>query len=133
MPAKKRTPLSKQRNHPHDPAVYALLQHLVADLPGVQEGLSYGTPAFKVGKQLFARLHQDGESLVVKLDLLKREVLLHAAPEVFYLTDHYLNYPYILVRLAKASPAQLREILEQAWRLVAPAKLIEAFEQGKKA
>jgi hypothetical protein len=126
-------PKRSPRNRPHDPAVYALLRHLALTLPGVEEGMSYGTPAFKVGKQLFARLHQDGESLVLKIDLLKREILLQAAPETFYLTDHYLNYPYILVRLAQIKPEALRELLEQAWRLVASARLIETFEQNQRS
>jgi hypothetical protein len=37
-------------------------------LPGVEEGTSYGTPAFKVRGKLFVRLHQSGDSLVVRID-----------------------------------------------------------------
>lgn len=128
MPAKKHIPKSGSTKRPPDAAQVALVRETAMRLPGVEEGTSYGTPAFKIGKELFARLHQDGESLVVKMDLLKREILLHAAPEVFYLTDHYLNYPYILVRLAKVQPEVLRDVLEQAWRLVAPASLVQAVE-----
>ena len=84
---------------------------------GRVEGTSYGTPAFKVGKNLFVRQHQDGESLVVKIDHDQRSMRMKADPETFYITDHYLNYPWILVRLAKVEREDLRELLGDAWQL----------------
>jgi hypothetical protein len=98
-------------------------------LPEVEEGTSYGTPAFRVGGKvkgkLIARLREDGDSLVVKIDLLKRDILLNAEPETFYTTDHYRDYPYVLVRLSQVRREVLRDLLEQAWRLEAPARLVK--------
>jgi hypothetical protein len=111
------------------PGAHALVRELALTFPGVVEGFSYGTPAFKVGKVLIARLHQDGESLVLKVDPRVRESLIQSAPETLYLTDHYLNYPYVLVRLPGVQPALLRDWLEQAWRLVASPGAIAAYEQ----
>ena len=74
---------------------------LARELPGAEESTSYGTPAFKVKGKLFARFHQDGESLVVSVDFDEREEMMQADPEKFYITDHYRNYPWILVRLSK--------------------------------
>ena len=45
---------------------------IAVGLPRTIEGVSYGTPAFRVSKSLFVRLHQDGESLVVKIDADQR-------------------------------------------------------------
>jgi hypothetical protein len=90
------------------------------------EGTSYGTPAFKVGGKLLARLREDGESLVIRIGFLERDVQMRADPETFYITDHYLNYPAMLVRLPRVGAAKLRELLEQAWRLVAPKRLVQA-------
>jgi len=84
-------------------------------LDGVTEAPSYGTPGFKVRGKLFARLHQDGESLVVRVDLMERELAMGANPDVFFLTDHYVGYPWMLLRLARVSPAVLRQTLRQAW------------------
>ena len=80
---------------------------LARELPGAEESTSYGTPAFKVKGKLFARFHQDGESLVVSVDFDEREEMMKADPEKFYITDHYRNYPWILVRLSKARPDEL--------------------------
>ena len=88
-------------------------------LPGAEESTSYRTPAFKVKGKLFARQHQDGESLVIAVDFAAREEMMNAAPEKFYITDHYLNYPYMLVRMSKVNADELRDLLMGAWRRVA--------------
>jgi hypothetical protein len=104
---------------------------LALALPKAEEGTSYGTPAFKVGGTLFARLHQDGESLVVKIDPGERAMRMKADPETFYITDHYLNYPWILVRISSVDAADLRDLLEEAWRLSAPRRLVSDFDKER--
>jgi hypothetical protein len=91
------------------------VRELALALLDVSEAPSYGTPGFRVGKKLFARLHQDGESLVVRVDLYERELLLKANPKVFFLTDHYVGYPWVLLRLAAVGPALLKKTLQQAY------------------
>ena len=95
-------------------------------LRGVTESTSYGTPALKVGGKLFARLKEDGETLVLRMDFVNRDLLLRAEPDLFFLTDHYLNYPWILLRLTRVTSKRLAELLEDAWRLVTPRPLLEA-------
>lgn len=93
---------------------------LALALEGTEEGTSYGTPAFRVGGKMFARLHQDGETLVVKVDLDARPALIEARPDAFFITEHYLGYPMMLVRLAVVKRAELARVLEDAWRMCAP-------------
>jgi hypothetical protein len=85
-------------------------------LPGVEEATSYGTPAFRVRRKLLARLHQDGDALVVRADFDAREALLRAKPKAFFVTDHYLAHPWVLVRLAAVSRSDLSDVLTEAWR-----------------
>ena len=99
-------------------------------LPGVVEGTSYGTPAFRVNKGFICRFHQDGKSLVVPLDMDDREIVMRVDPESFYITDHYRSYPYVLARLATVDRDALRDLLEEAWRQQAPKRLIEELESG---
>jgi hypothetical protein len=94
-------------------------------LPGVIESTSYGTPALKVDGKLLARLKEDGETLVLRMDFVNRDLLLRAEPDLFFLTDHYLNYPSILIRLNQVTRRRIAELLEDAWRLVAPRRLLE--------
>lgn len=93
------------------------VRRLVSSLKGVEEGTSYGTPAFKIGGKLIARLKEDGESLVVGTTFEEREEMMAAEPETYYITDHYLKYPWVLVRLSRVSPDALRDLLNRALRL----------------
>jgi hypothetical protein len=116
--------MAKRKTTPRQtgPAVFQIARKLALALPEVEESTSYGTPAFKVRGKLFARLHQDGESLVVRIDQRERVMRMQADPVTYYITDHYINYPWILVRLASVSRDDLGELLKEAWKLVAPPK-----------
>jgi hypothetical protein len=105
---------------------YADVCAIALELPEVEEGTSYGTPALKVRGKLLARLKEDGETLVLRTTLADRAQLLSAAPDLFYLTDHYIKHSWILVRLTHIDRPFLRELLGEAWRLSAPATLVKA-------
>lgn len=92
-------------------------------LPGVEEGTSYGTPALKVRGKLFIRLKEDGETIVVRTDSFERDHLLRTSPGTFFITDHYRDYPWVLVRLGNVEDGQLRDLVESAWRRTAPKRL----------
>jgi hypothetical protein len=86
-------------------------------LQNVEEGTSYGTAAFKTGGKLLARLKEDGDSLVVGTTFEERDEMLAADPETYYITDHYLKYPWVLVRLSRVSSDAMRDLLGRALRL----------------
>ena len=87
-----------------------------------QESTSYGTPAFKVGGVLLARLREDIDSLVVRTTFEQREELMAADPETYYITDHYLEYPWVLVRLSRVHADAMRDLIRMAWRLAGSEK-----------
>ena len=107
------------------------VREIARELPGAVEGTSYGTPAFRVGKTLFVRQHQDGESLVVKIDPDERTMRMKAEPKTFFITDHYLNYPWILVRLATVARDDLRDLLEDAWRQSATRNDMASYDRER--
>jgi hypothetical protein len=72
---------------------FVTVREIAEGLPGAVEGTSYGTPAFHVGKTLFVRQHQDGESLVVRIDPDERAVRVAADPKTYSVTDHYSKLP----------------------------------------
>ncbi|MFZ0638494.1 MAG: MmcQ/YjbR family DNA-binding protein [Candidatus Acidiferrales bacterium] len=98
------------------------VRKLALSLENVEEGTSYGTAAFKIRGKLIARLKEDGESLVVGTTFEEREEMMAADPETYYITDHYLKYPWVLVRLSKVHPDALRDLLKGATRLASGAK-----------
>jgi hypothetical protein len=100
-----------------------VVRELSLALPGAEETTSYGTPAFKVHRKLFARLREEGDVLVVKVDRDERAVLIDSEPDVYFVTPHYENYGFVLVRLNAVEGNELREILTESWRLAAPKRL----------
>ena len=80
-----------------------MIRRAVRALPDVEEGTSYRTPAWRHRGRLLARLHQDGESIVLKVGNETRDHLLQADPRTFFITDHYLGYPMVLARLDRLS------------------------------
>ena len=118
-----------KRSRKTKPVTFDTVREIAQTLPGAEESTSYGTPAFKVKGKLFARQHQDGESLVVGVSFEDREEMMKAAPEKFYITDHYLNYPWMLVRLSKVRPDELKDLLIGSWRRVAPKNLSASLHQ----
>ena len=115
--------------HDHPGVTFAQLRDYARSLPGVDEGTSYGTPAFRVKGKFFLRLKEDGETLVLKTDFYERAHLVESEPETFFITDHYRTYPAVLVRLAAVRPRQLRELVLDSWRRHAPRKLAERYDR----
>jgi hypothetical protein len=94
-------------------------------LPDAAEETPRGTHSFTVRRKLFLRLMQDGETLALRTDRYERDHLLSTAPEVFFVGSQIEEHPWVFVRLSKAEPAQLRELIQDAWRRVAPRRLVD--------
>ena len=107
------------------------IREIAHALPGVVDGTSYGTSAIKVGGKLIARLHQSMDCMVLRSDLLDREILMQSAPDAFFITDHYRDYPWILVRLGVVEKSALPDLIERAWRLVASKTLVKRHENER--
>jgi hypothetical protein len=91
-------------------------------LPGVEESTMYGSPALKIRGKLLTCIptHKSAEpdSLAVSIDFDRRAECMAVAPEVYYLTDHYVTSPVVLVRLSRIHPDALRDLLGMACRFV---------------
>ncbi len=107
------------------------VRRLALRLPGTEDGASYGTPALRVRKSLLARLRDEGETLVLRVDPEERLALVHEQPEIFYVTPHYEDYPFVLVRLDLVDCDELAELVEEAWRLVAGKRAVAAYDAAR--
>jgi hypothetical protein len=91
-------------------------------LPGVEKSTAYGCPALEVHGKLLACIpaHRSAEpgSLVVCVDLNDRAELLTGAPNIYYVTDHYVPYESVLVRLSQINLDALRDLLGMAYKFV---------------
>jgi hypothetical protein len=130
---KRKVPRAKSRHAPGATALTTFddVREVALALPGVVDGTSYGTAALKVGGKLIARLHQSLDCVVLRSDLLDREILMQSAPDAFFITDHYRDYPWILVRLGVVEKSALPDLIERAWRLVASKTLVKKHDNGR--
>jgi len=113
-------------------------------MPDVDAGTTFGSPALKVHGRMFACLatHKSAEphTLVASVGFDRRAELIAADPDVYYLKEHYVNYPVVLVRLSRVHPDALRGLLGTAKRFEEsrakkrkkrPA-LLKALPQGRR-
>lgn len=91
-------------------------------LPGFEEATSYGTPSLKVKGKFLLRVREP-DVLAIACSLEEKEFLMQNAPKVYFETDHYKGWPYVLIRLPKIKDDELAHRIAVAWRLHAPKKL----------
>ncbi|QPF84470.1 MmcQ/YjbR family DNA-binding protein [Bradyrhizobium genosp. L] len=95
----------------------------------VENGSSYGTPALKVRKKMLVRLKEDGDSLVMPgVPGDEREMLVARQPKLFYFTDHYRDYPIVLIRLSKAKRGDVEPLLRRHRRTLASKKAVKDYD-----
>jgi hypothetical protein len=89
-------------------------------LPDVEATTTWGASALEVRGKMFAcvAINKSAEpnSMVVRMDIAQRDLLMEEDPATYYLTDHYVDYPCVLVRLSRISPEALRDLLLGAHR-----------------
>lgn len=97
---------------------YDDVRAIALELPDVEEGTSYGTAALKTGGKMFIRLKEDGETVVLRTDSIERDHLMRTKPKIFHITDHYRDYPWVLVRLNAVPRSLMKELVESAYKRV---------------
>ncbi len=100
---------------------------IALELPAVEIGTAYGTPALRVRGAFMGRLREDGETLAIRCDLEERPLLIDAHPGMLFVTPHYEAWPMVLVALPQADPRLVQELVEDAWVLKAPKRLATPF------
>lgn len=93
--------------------------------PGVEEGPSYGQPAYKVNGKFFTRLRkEDASAVIMEVSFDERDLLLEVEPGTFHFTAHYKDYPCVLARIDTLDPEQLKGFLERRWRKSATKAMV---------
>ena len=87
-------------------------------LPDVEESTIHGAPSLKVRGRLLTcpAIHRSAEpnTLAVRIGSAQRAELMAAEPAVYYVTDHYVDHPTVLVRLSRIHRDSLRDLLAAA-------------------
>lgn len=98
------------------------VRRLAASLPDVEESTSWGSPSLKLRGRMFACMatHSSAEpnTLVVCVSVDQRDAMIADDPGTYYLKEHYLGHPCVLVRLARIRRDALSDLLQAGWRFV---------------
>jgi hypothetical protein len=111
-------------------------RRLLLRLPNVTEGRSYGMPSFLLNGRFLARFRDDDTVLVLQLGTIgERDVLMQLDPASFFFTEHYRNYPAVLIRLADVPRSLLADVATESWRHVSvlpPARRRKPVKRRKR-
>lgn len=103
-------------------------RRLALSLPATEEQDHRGHPSFRVRDKIFATLWPTERRAVVKLSLKEQADLVGSRAAAFSL-NAWSRQGWTNVHLAHVSVEECRELIEQAWRIVAPKKLVRLREQ----
>jgi hypothetical protein len=122
MPRRPTSSAREEDGDKHRGHTFAAVEAIGGALPEVEVTTAWGQPVLKVHGKMFVCIasHKSAEpnSLVVMMDFADRDALLEDDPATYYLKDHYLNYPCVLVRLTRIRLDALRDLVVGAHRFV---------------
>ena len=105
---------------------FKTVESIVRTLPDVEVTTTWGKPTLKVGGKMFVCIasHKSAEpnTLVVRMNVADRDALIEDDPDTYYLKDHYVDYPCVLVRLSRVRADALRDLVTGAYRYINSVK-----------
>ena len=105
---------------------FDVVREMAMALPDVEESSLHGVASLKVSGRLLTcpALHRSAEpnSMMVRIDFEQRTKLMAAEPGIYYVTEHYVKHPAVLVRLGEIDRKSLRDLLRRAWHFVSSTK-----------
>ena len=106
------------------------LRQVVRSLPEAEERETWGHPTFRVRDRMFAAMSDDGQEATVKATRQEQAALVSAAPETFGIPAYVGRHGWVSIQLATVDPAEVRELIVEAWRQTAPKRLVAAYDSG---
>jgi hypothetical protein len=128
-------------------ATWSAVAKLVAALPGTVEVrskddlqswrvkdklLAWERPLRKSDLAALGKRAPSGDILAVYVpDLETKDALVTHRSEIYFTTPHFDGYSMVLLRLGKIGVKELAELLDEAWRVRAPKRLLLERQEKK--
>ena len=104
---------------------------LATELPRAYEALVRDRVKFRVGSIVFISFSRDETLMGFAFPKEEREALVESEPAKFLMPDRGdLRYNWVLVRLAAIDEQEMREIVLDAWRMVVPKRVADAYPEA---
>ena len=103
---------------------------LASTLERSYEALVRDRVKFRVGRIVYLAFSRDDSLMGFAFPKHERQALVAAEPHKFMLPKAGdMRYNWVVVRLAEIDRAEMTELVVDAWRMVVPKKVFEAYER----
>jgi hypothetical protein len=103
-------------------------RRLALAFPETEERETWGHPTFRVRDKMFMTMDTDGTSVTVKATLEAQAALVGSEPETFSVPAYVGQHGWVGVRLDRVDPEEMAELIDEAWRMTAPKRLVKGFD-----
>lgn len=103
-------------------------RRLALSFPEAREQETWDHPTFRVRDRMFMAMAADGRSVTVKATREAQAALVGSEPETFSIPAYVGHHGWVAVALHRVDPDELAELVEEAWRMTAPKRLVRAYD-----
>jgi hypothetical protein len=104
---------------------------IALSMPEAVESSHFGQPDFRVRGKIFAGLDREAARASLKLPRELQSFLIASRPLAFVpAAGAWGQHGWTHVELEHVSAGELRDLLDEAWQLIAPAKLVARHQRG---
>jgi hypothetical protein len=94
------------------PLSRAEARKIMLAIPGTDKRLWFNQPSVFIHDRFLSKVHHKEDAVTLQVGSMEmRDMMLEAEPKLFYITDHYRKFPFVLIRLKALTAKTLREIL----------------------
>ena len=106
---------------------------VMLSIQGTDERLWFNQPSVFIHDRFLAKTHHKENAVTLQVGSMEmRDMMLEAEPELFYITDHYRKFPFVLVRLSALTKTVLKEMLVGRAAQLAAMPVKKARKPAKK-
>ena len=110
---------------------------IALSLPGAEERLWFNQPSVFIHDRFLTKVHHKEDAILLAVSSMEmREMMLEAEPRLFYITDHYRSFLFVLARLSALNKTMLKEMLAgraaQLAQMPAPKRPVKKKKKAAK-
>lgn len=103
------------------------VRQIALSLPEAEESAHWGKASFRVNNKIFTVIQSDMSTITVKTTSEVRELYTTTNAQAYQVPETFANMNYMHINLSTAPPDEIRNLIQTAWGLVAPKKMVKAF------
>jgi hypothetical protein len=107
------------------------VRRIALELPDAEERETWETATFRVRNKIFVMFSERERDLWIKSTHDEQKALIAMDPHTFFVPPYVGPNGWIGVRIRTVDPDELRELVTEAWRLTAPKRLVQAFDEAE--